>query len=296
MKDSFSKLNPFVLLFFFIFAIGFSMFIDEPICLVMSFFSALICCLQINGKKTLRLCFVYILPLSIILIILNPIFNHQGVTILGYFPWGNPLTLESLIYGIVPCVVLASVMLWFSVFNTVMTSDKIMYLFGKLAPSLSLLISMALRFVPKFSQELSKTRKAQKCIGCDVSDGSVLMRIKNAVKILSIMITRSMEEAVETADSMKSRGYGLKGRTTYAIYTFDRKDAVALAVILILGCAMLTITLCGCFEFYYFPMISSYGTGFFKIMGHIVYLFLLTIPLILNVEEGLRWKLSRSKI
>ncbi len=317
VKDSFSKLNPFVLLVFFISAIGFSMFIDEPICLVLSFFSALLSCIQINKKHTLRLCFIYILPLSLIFMIINPLFNHQGVTILAYFPWGNPLTLESIIYGIVPSAVLASAILWFSVFNTVMTSDKLMYLFGKAAPSLSLVISMALRFVPKFTQELKSVRKAQKCIGRDLSSAStrnscrklhihkaslperfrqVSHKVKNAVKIISIVISRSMEEAVETADSMKSRGYGLKGRIAYSIYRFRQRDIAVLTAIVLLSGAMLCFAIFGCFEFYYFPAISFKGRSTAAVFGYITYACLLILPLILNIEEGLRWKLSRSKI
>ena len=82
----------------------------------------------------------------------------------------------------------------------------------KVAPSLSLVLSMTLRFVPKFTAQMKKVRQSQKCIGRDVSDGGLISRIKHGIKIISIMITWSLENAIETADSMKSRGHGLKGR------------------------------------------------------------------------------------
>jgi energy-coupling factor transport system permease protein len=45
---------------------------------------------------------------------------------------------------------LAAVISWFSCYNAVMTSDKFVYLFGRVIPALSLILSMTLRFVPKF--------------------------------------------------------------------------------------------------------------------------------------------------
>ena len=66
--------------------------------------------------------------------------------------------------------------------------------------------------------------EAQTCIGRDTKNGSVFRRVGNAIKIFSIMVTWSLENAIETADSMRSRGYGLPGRTAFSIYRFDDRD------------------------------------------------------------------------
>ncbi len=47
---------------------------------------------------------------------------------------------------------------WFSCYNKVMTSDKFIYLFGRLIPALSLILSMALRFVPGLTGQLKVIR------------------------------------------------------------------------------------------------------------------------------------------
>ena len=85
-----------------------------------------------------------------------------------------------------------------------------MYLFGRVIPALSLVLSMTLRFVPLFRRQLEVVRQAQFCIGRDASCGSVWQRVRRAVTIFSIMVTWALENAIETADSMKSRGYGLR--------------------------------------------------------------------------------------
>ena len=111
---------------------------------------------------------------------------------------------------------LAAVVLWFLCCTAVLTADKFVYLFGRVIPVCSLLLSMTLRFIPKFKMQFAQVQEAQKCIGRDLESGSLLRRMKLAVTMFSMMITWSMETAIETADSMKSRGYGLPGRTAFS--------------------------------------------------------------------------------
>lgn len=140
---------------------------------------------------------------------------------LFYLKDGNPVTLESIVYGLASGLMLAGVISWFSVFHEVMTSDKFMYLFGKVIPAFSLLLSMTLRFVPRFTEQIRRVAEAQQCIGRNVNNGNVFQRAAHGLKILSITTTWALENSVETADSMKSRAYGLRGRTNFSIYRFD---------------------------------------------------------------------------
>lgn len=296
MTDAFSKLHPTVNFIFFAFVLALSMFVMNPVCLALSLVCALVNAVYLNGIKTVKLCLKFILPMVLLVIIINPVFNHQGVTILTYFPWDNPLTLESIVYGTASAALLSSVVLWFSVFNSVITSDKLVYLFGRIIPSLSLVLSMSLRFVPKFSAQLKNVRNAQRCIGRDISDGSVLNRIKNGIRIISIMLSWSMENAIETADSMKSRGFGLKGRTAYSIYKFDRRDLIVLIIVSLLGVMVSVAVIAGVIDFYYFPLIKGNLTDIMSIATFFLYGILMLIPTILNAGEGIKWKRLRSAI
>lgn len=296
MTDAFFKLHPAVNFIFFAFVLALSMFIMNPICLALSLVCAFVNAVYLNGLRTIKLCLKFILPMVLLIVLINPVFNHQGVTILTYFPWDNPLTLESIVYGIASAALLSSVVLWFSVFNSVMTSDKIVYLFGKIIPSLSLVLSMSLRFVPKFSAQLKNVRNAQRCIGRDVSDGSAVSRIKNGIRIISIMLSWSMENAIETADSMKSRGFGLKGRTAYSIYKFDRRDLVMLIIVALLGVSVSVSAIMGVIDFTYYPSIKGSLTDVPSLIVFFLYGILMLIPTILNIGEGIKWKRLRSVI
>lgn len=296
MTDAFSKLHPTVNFIFFAFVLVLSMFVMNPVCLALSLVCAFVNAVYLNGIKTVKLCLKFIMPMMLLIILINPVFNHQGVTILMYFPWDNPLTLESIIYGIASAALLSSVVLWFSVFNRVITSDKLVYLFGRIIPSLSLVLSMSLRFVPKFSAQFKNVRNAQRCIGRDISDGSVINRIKNGIRIISIMLSWSMENAIETADSMKSRGFGLKGRTAYSIYRFDRRDLAVLIIVALLGVTVSVSAITGVIDFNYYPSIKGNLTDALSLATFFLYGILMLIPTILNAWEGIKWKRLRSAI
>ena len=79
-----------------------------------------------KGAKQTAKRILYTLPLFLAAALINPAFNHAGVTVLTYFPNGNPLTEESIFYGAFAAALLLSVICWFSCFNEVMTSDKYM--------------------------------------------------------------------------------------------------------------------------------------------------------------------------
>ena len=296
MTDAFSKLHPTVNFIFFAFVLALSMFVMNPVCLALSLVCAFVNAVYLNGIKTVKLCLKFMLRMVLLVVLMNPVFNHQGVTILTYFPWDNPLTLESIVYGIASAALLSSVVLWFSVFNSVITSDKLVYLFGRIIPSLSLVLSMALRFVPKFSAQFKNVRHAQRCIGRDISDGSLINRIKNGIRIISIMLSWSMENAIETADSMKSRGFGLKGRTAYSIYKFDRRDLIVLIMVSLLGVSVSVSAIMGVIDFNYYPSIKGNLADVLSLVTFFIYGILMLIPTILNAGEGIKWKRLRSAI
>jgi len=294
-KDSFSSFHPIVNLLFFTAVIGFAMFLMHPVTLGISFLCATVYAVYLGGRKTLRLGLLFMLPMLIITAALNPLFNHQGGTILAYLPNGNPLTLESTLYGIAAATMLVTVIAWFSCFNRVMESDKIVYLFGRIIPALSLILAMSLRLVPRFKAQIKIISNAQKSIGQDISSGSILQKAKNGKKILSMMVTWALENSIDRADSMKARGYGLPGRTAFSIYRFDRRDSKA--VLYILACVSVVIVgaITEAYRFRYFPTIRGEWTGLPTITVFAAYFALGAFPIIVNIREGLLWKRIESK-
>ena len=183
MRDNFSTFHPIIGFVYFFFVIAFSMIFMHPVCIAISLLCAILYAIYLNGMKAVKFIFLYMLPLFIIFVIFNAAVNHAGVTILVYIN-DNPITKESIVYGVAAASMFISVMIWFSCFNVIMTSDKFTYLFGKIIPVLSLIFSMILRTVPRLKAQAKVISNAQKCIGRDISNGNVLSRIKNGIKIL----------------------------------------------------------------------------------------------------------------
>ncbi len=288
MNDAFVKLHPFSGIIYFAAVIGFSMLFMNPVCILISLSCAILNAALINGKKALAFTARFIFPMITAVVIINPVFNHRGATIITYLPWNNPLTLESVIYGAAAAAMVASVMLWFSVFNTVMTSDKIICLFGRIIPSLSLVISMSLRFVPRFISQFKQLRASR------VNRNKA--SLKTLVRELSVMISWALESAVESADSMKSRGYGLKGRTSYNIFKFRKTDGTALIFTLCISVALIVLIILGTAKYSYFPMFKFDFSTITSVIFYILYAGVMLLPAIISGWEGLKWKRLRSAI
>ncbi|MFB0920849.1 MAG: energy-coupling factor transporter transmembrane component T [Oscillospiraceae bacterium] len=295
-RDAFSCYHPIVNFIYFGLVLVFSMTFTHPACLAVSLSCAVAYSLYLNGRRAVRFNLKYMIPVFVLFALMNPAFSHEGVTILTYLPGGNPLTLESVVYGLSAAAMLITVIIWFSCYNAVMTSDKFIYLFGRIIPSMSLILSMTMRFVPKFKAQIKTVSNAQKCAGRDASGGSLRERIKNGITILSILVTWALENAVDTADSMKSRGYGLRRRTAFSIYRFDRRDRTALIYLLICGAYIIAGACIGGLRWSYYPSMKGTAFGLFSLSLCLSYIALCAMPLILNVREDRKWNALKSTV
>ena len=294
--DSFSTYHPLVNLLLFVLVIAFSMFVAHPSCLIISLLGSLSYSIYLNHGKAVRFNLIFMLPMILITAAINPLVNHQGATILFYLQDGNPMTLESILFGVVAALMLVAVISWFSCFNAVMTTDKFVYLFGRVIPAMSMVLALALRLVPRYKAQIKLISAGQRCIGQDLSSGGVIKRIRVGLRILSIMITWALENGIEVADSMKSRGYGLPCRTAFALFTLTKRDYLALALLAGLGFVLIVVTTLGGMEFYYFPDIHGQFFGPATIAFIVSFTALCFMPLYINIRERMLWKRSLSKI
>lgn len=282
----FKTYHPLVNFIYFALVIGFSCLLLHPICLMISLVCSAVYAGTLKGWRSM----FYLLPMLIVTALLNPLFNHQGITILTYLPDGNPLTLESVIYGVCAGTMVVSIICYFSCFHAVMTSDKLMCLFGKLIPSLSLVFSMTLRFVPHFIAEFKTVSAAQKHMGRDAS------KAKQALQVFSIVTTRALEHSIETADSMKARGFGLNKRSSFSPLSFDSRDTKTLIWLAFLGVYTLVGIVFGTLSFDCFPSIQMSGFSLYSASVLLAYLLLCIHPILIEFWEVRKWETLRSKI
>ena len=273
--------HPVINFIYFSLVIGFTMVIMHPVCLLVSFFSAFCYVIHLFGWKQAGKGLLAMAGIMLLTAIINPAFNHQGMTTLCYLSSGNILTLESICYGLAAACMLGATVMWFRCVSEILTGDKIVYLFGKTFPVLGLLLSMILGFVPKLQR---KYAEIQRCRG------------KKNVENISILITWVLEDAVETADSMRARGYGLERRTTFTIYPFTKKDKVCCIYLLVCGGYILFGILSGKFNWSYYPVMSGSGLQIYPVSIYIVYLLICVFPLAEDYLEERAWNKLQSTI
>jgi energy-coupling factor transport system permease protein len=291
---SFSSLHPATLMVYFISMIVIAMFSVNPVILTISLFGGLLFFASMNGIRAFLSDLGFYISMFLLITIINPLFSHNGVTPL-FFMNGNPVTLEAILYGADIALMLVGVIYWCKCYSIIMTTDKFLFLFGKAVPKLSLVFSMALRFLPLFHQKLKEIRSVQKSIGLYQEKGFV-NKITGELKIFSSLISWSLENSVDTANSMKARGYGLKGRTHFSMYRFKAVDCYFLIATLVLFAVTLLGMITVVTDFTFYPAITHLTLDISQIIVYSAFFVLSLLPFFTELKEELVWKYSVSKI
>ncbi|MDR0848626.1 MAG: energy-coupling factor transporter transmembrane protein EcfT [Propionibacteriaceae bacterium] len=304
-SSEFATYHPLLEFAYFAYVLVITLFFLHPVLLAISLLAAVAYSTYLRGRRSLLFNLGFVLPVMVLAAILNPAFNHAGVTILFYLN-GNPWTVEALNYGVWGAVMVGAVLIWFTCYNAVIASDKFIYLFGRIIPSLSLIISMALRLIPKYRRQLALVAHARQGLGVDIASSSptptqpgspggslwrrTMAKVRAGTSILSIMVTWALENAIETGDSMRARGYGLKGRTAYSLYRFDTRDrniAIAFGILVGLVCvfvgkSVLSVT--------YFPQFIMNPLNLWAVIAYACHAAICFGPVAIDVVSDQRWK------
>lgn len=314
MSSGFKGYHPLVNVLFFISIIAFGMLLRHPVYLVISFISSTAYYLKLSGKDGRKTVFRFLLPMLLFVVIINSFFNHYGVTTLFILPSGNNFTFEALVMGIVSGITVVSVIQWFFCCNEVVTEDKFMHIFGRILPKGALVVSMILRFVPLYRRRYKEISQARKCMGLNGTD-SFICKMKNTFKNIGILVSWSFENAIETSDSMKARGYGLKGRTYYSRFQWHTGDTLALILLVLFDALIIFGLVRNSAYCIYNPYViinqpSEIGTtyiinelnltinpfGFLSIISLIAFTLLCFLPLTIDLKEDIKWHRLQSKI
>lgn len=314
MSSGFKGYHPLVNVLFFISIIAFGMLLRHPVYLVISFISSTAYYLKLSGKDGRKTVFRFLLPMLLFVVIINSFFNHYGVTTLFILPSGNNFTFEALVMGIVSGITVVSVIQWFFCSNEVVTEDKFMHIFGRILPKGALVVSMILRFVPLYRRRYKEISQARKCMGLNGTD-SFICKMKNTFKNIGILVSWSFENAIETADSMKARGYGLKDRTYYSRFQWHTGDTLALILLVLFDALIIFGLISNSAYCIYNPYViinqpSEIGTtyiinelnltinpfGFLSIVSLIAFTLLCFLPLTIDLKENIKWHRLQSKI
>ncbi len=290
-NSEFASYHPLVNLLYFVFVIGITMFSLSPYFLAVTLLFSWLYSILLKGKKGIKMNLAMGISILVIMTVVNLFFNNNGETVLLYINT-NRITAESIGYGIAGGIMLLSVVVWFSCFNVIMSSDKLIYLFGKAAPVLGLTLSMIFRFIPLLQSRFAEISIGQKCMGRGHDQGSLIKRARQFTKEISILIAWSLEASIESADSMEARGYGLRGRTSFHLFKFTRRDGVLAVLFAATGMIVAAAVASGATNMYFYPKIVIPPMNVQTAGAVICYWIVSAAPIIIDITGELRWKRS----
>ena len=293
-NDHFSSLGAGVLALYFLGAVVFSVIGLHPVLLGLSFLSALAYYACTAGPLRALKSLGAVLPFLLLFCIVNPLLNNRGATELMRV-WGRSVTLEAVVYGLLSSLMLLCVLLWFGCMQQSLDSDRLTGLLSGALPVIGLMIGLILRFIPYLRSLLSDLTETQRTLGVSAGEGGLLRRLRTGGVLLSAALSLSLEETLDTAVSMRARGFELRGRRR-APLRVRRAGAGAVAVVAAVAAALIAAFAFGLLRISSIPTLSRVSFSPAHILAYALCALYFNIPLLYNAVEDARWKYSQSKI
>ena len=323
-----TSIHPGVYLLYYFIMVLFAFIFSDPY-FVVTFLVLLLILIALQGvSHELKNIMKLFIPLSVLIMILNPLLNRTGAHKI-YLWSGFFITYEAIAYGILMSLALLIVILVFSSYNRSVSYQEMLYIFSKKLPIISMIIVMALRFIPLINSRAIEVQKLNNLknngiemeMDSDESNDSealdldefnsnintdydsklvnklksnkrvaaIIKEAKTLGKIMGITVSWSLEESMFTAKSMKARGYNATERTSYLSYKFSNADFAFIALIIVTVGIIIIGLLHGV------GMINIYPSIDFKFSNlpfNIYYLafIIFLLPLIyLEIKERILW-------
>ena len=323
-----TSIHPGVYLLYYFIMVLFAFIFSDPY-FVVTFLALILVLITLQGVSSeLKNILKFYIPLSILILILNPLLNRTGAH--KIYLWSNFfVTYEAIAYGVLMTLALLIVILVFSSYNRSVSYQEMLYIFSKKLPIISMIIVMALRFIPLINSRAIEVQKLNnlknsgiemEIDGDDTDDSNrvdldqfnsnintdydskivnklkpnkrvaaIIKEAKTLGKIMGITVSWSLEESMFTAKSMKARGYNATERTSYLSYKFGNADYAFIALIIVTVGIIIVGLLKGVGMINIYPSIDF---RFSNLPFNIYYLAFIVflLPLIyLEIKERILW-------
>ena len=196
-----------------------------------------------------------IILIVVITSILQIAYNDGGITLVDV--WKIKITSGGVLTAVfmalrISLLIVMSTMLTYTTSPTSLTNglDRIFAPFKKIGldfHTITMIMTIALRFIPTLIEEVDKIMSAQKSRGANFEQGSIVKRAKALIPLFIPLLFNSIRRAYELANAMTCRCYnGGQGKTTMNALKFSKRDYLGLlAVILVIVSIILLNIYCG---------------------------------------------------
>ncbi len=295
MSNGFSSIHPLLCFIYFISTCIACMIFTHPFYLYTILVIVVLLNWSLDGGKALNKVIRGYLVLAVVICVLNPIFSSKGATILFYIQ-DHAVTVESMVFGVQWAITLLSILLVFVAYNLVMTPDRFLYVFASFAPKSAFVVTVTLRFVPLLKRRLSEIMTVQKIQGSYLKRSSKRQKMRDGMETLYTLITWSLEEGLQTANSMRARGYGVRKRTSATIYELTRNDYIVMWIMAVTGVVSISGLFLGLGQYEVYPQLQKLEWTPLMMLHFLSVFIFVSIPIFLNGKVLLQWHIIRSRM
>ncbi len=286
-RHRFGFCHPAVLFIYFFGAVAFTMITMHPVFTAISFLAGSSYAIYLKGLRGYLKSLIYYSVIFLAVTAGNAFFGGLGLSVIFYFG-GTPVTWESVGFGLCSGGMLVAVLQWFACYQQVMTSDKFLTLFDRVMPTIAMMLAMIFRYIPDMIRKAREISAAQAAlIGMEGRSGK--RKVKQGVRLASVLMGWTMENSMETADSMLARGYGSRKRSRYSGEKLTGPDIGLLVFLGGLGVMIACIIAVAVNRFAFYPRMKEVLLPPWMILAYALFLLL---PLILQGKEWFLWKRS----
>jgi energy-coupling factor transport system permease protein len=262
-----------------------ALLINNPIYLLLLIIAVILLAFVDGSIDDVLLYIKMIIPIAIVIVLFNTIFNHNGNTAIIHLRnipiiGSIRITLEALVYGIYQGIKLIGVTLIFGFGNLILHPDRTFSFFSKYMGNSALLMNMTLRLFPTILKSFYNILEVERLRGNRLHERSIGKSIKNYSNVLNILFQSSLEDAGDMAESMYSRGYGLGKRSVY----FNEKPKIidGIVIFMCIGSivALILFQVSGYNTMEFYPTISN-PLSYISVFGFFL-CSLFYIPILIN--------------
>ena len=257
------------------------MFAFQPVYVALSLLGSSLFALVSLGPTDFARKLVWALPMLALACLANPLFSASGSTELLRM---GPMVVyaESLAYGACMGALLVSTLLWFEAMALAITPDRVLSTAGRLLPTVSLVVSVAMGLVPQLMRRAQGMRHALHACTCAGTRSAT----NEAARLSTMLVSWSLEDSLERADAMRARGWSASAkRSSYRSYYVRPADKIALAVLALLVAASAMLGWVACSQWRFYPTMPRLVAWW----GYVPYMLLVALPTLAVLMGELRW-------
>ncbi|MBM7868092.1 energy-coupling factor transporter transmembrane protein EcfT [Heliobacterium gestii] len=276
------------------------MFIDHPLFLIGVFAVQAVAIAAAGRWDQWNETMGMALPMCAMILIINPLMVRAGETVL----WTGPavpllgplfITVEAVAYGAAMALKLLNVFSLFFIYSAIVQPDDLLRLFSGLAFRSALVISLATRLFPTMRRRLKGIREIQELRGVRFDEGSLRERMVKYAGLVEALLLSSLEDAMETAEAMEARAFGVGPRSTHRRKPWRRRDSLCVSGALFALLAAVAGVAEGELLYVYYPVLDPLRADGVTLLSVSGILAGLLIPVIMNWGWR-KWTFIRSTI